>query len=651
MKFTRRHFYCTSGYFLGGFCLLLKGYWIRNHFTFFGGKVFISWQQSSYLSVSFPLWCVSVIACVLLLSAFLLILPNFAVLQGRKRRYAVFCILLSLCVLPLYVYFDTARFNNVKWLSDFYSLLVSSVGIALCFCGLLSTRFAVVHKVGFRLFSWGRTIPTRTFLIGSVGGTALICSAILIYLFDGVSGSYDGCVYMFQARLFSHGMLTAQLPPEPQFFENSLVILSDKWYTQFPPGYPALLALGMSIGVPWLVNPVLASLTIAGIYLIANELYGQNIARLAALLTSISGFFLFMSSEFLSHSATLFFITAAFLSFIWLVKKKRPILAALGCGTALGGALLCRPYTTAWVCVCLGITAIVMRKQLSIWHILIGAVPLITAGVAFLAYNAATTGHPLLFGYIAAHGKEHLPGFHQDPWMAQSHTIIQGIKYFIGNLNGLNYYLFEWPIPSLFFMAFYLAFRKKETWDWILVGWVSSLFIGQVFYFFNEFDLGPRFVYETLPAVILLTSRGIALSTECLAAWFKTSSYVQTHSTIVHARGTICFILIALFLFAVLLNMPKTAKSYRHAYTEDVTIQKYLERNSIEKALVFVKNGRTYRVHYPFNAPFAKPHIYAKDRGSENKKLAEKFPEYRYFIADEGKVAELSIDELNKNER
>ncbi len=163
MKFTRRHFYCTSGYFLGGFCLLLKGYWIRNHFTFFGGKVFISWQQSSYLSVSLPLWCVSVIACVLLLSAFLLILPNFAVLRGRKRRYAVFCILLSLCVLPLHVYFDTARFNNVKWLSDFYSLLVSSVGTALCFCGLLSTRFSVVDKVGFRLFSWGAPFPLGLF--------------------------------------------------------------------------------------------------------------------------------------------------------------------------------------------------------------------------------------------------------------------------------------------------------------------------------------------------------------------------------------------------------------------------------------------------------------------------------------------------------
>ena len=81
---------------------------------------------------------------------------------------------------------------------------------------------------------------------------------------------------------------------------------------------------------------------------------------------------------------------------------------------------ICRPYTTAWFCVSLGIAAIVMRKQLSIQHILVGAVPFTAAVLAFLAYNAATTGHPFLFGYIAAHGKEHLPGFHQDPWLEQS---------------------------------------------------------------------------------------------------------------------------------------------------------------------------------------------------------------------------------------
>ena len=340
----------------------------------------------------------------------------------------------------------------------------------------------------------------------------------------------------------------------------------------------------------------------------------------------------------MAHTATLFFITTAFLSFVWMVKKKRPLLSAIVCGTALGVALLCRPYTTAWICVPMGIAAIVMREKLSVRHILIGALPLLAACWVFLAYNNATTGHPLLFGYIAKHGAEHYPGFHQDPWTEQSHTIAQGVKYILGNLNALNYHLFEWPTPSLFFVALYLVFEKKEKWDWILLGWIGSLLVGHAFYFFSHFNFGPRFVYETLPAYILLTSKGIAISTQRIATWYKTPSYE-------HARSTICFMLIGLFIFAFLFNVPTTAKSYQ-TYGKDVTIHKYLKENSIEKALVFVKDVTSQWVHYPFNAPFAKPHIYAKDRGNQNKNLAEKFPEYRYFIADKEKIEEVSIEEL-----
>ena len=649
MKSTPNQELHTIGYLFGGLCFLLIGYWVNNNLYIFDDRLTISQQQDSYLLIPLPIWCVNVVAGGLLLYALLLILPNFTVLhQSRpllRFQYAVFCIMLFICVLPLYTHLNTARLNDVRGRSDLYSLIIYSVGIALCFRGLLSNYPAFIHTIGSRIFQWIHNISTRTFLLCAIAGTLIICCVISHMLFDGTAGTYDGCIYMFQARLFSHGMLSAQTPPEPQFFQISHIILSDKWYTQYPPGFPAVLTLGVLLRIPWLVNPLLGSLTIAGIYLIADELYGRNTAKLSALLACTSSFFLFMSSEFLAHTSTLFFITAAFLSFVWVVKKKRPLLSALVCGTAIGIALLCRPYTTAWFCVSLGIAVIVKRRHLAIQHILIGAVPLITAVLAFFAYNAATTGDPFLFGYIVAHGQEHLPGFHQDPWLEKPHTIIQGLKYLFGNLNGLNNYLFEWPVPSLIFVAIYLAFGKKETWDWLLVGWLSSLFIGHVFYFYSNIYLGPRFVFETLPAAILLTSKGIATSTQLLATWQKTPSYA-------HARSAICFILTVLFLFAMLLNIPTTVKSYQSQhYGKDVTIHKYLEENSVERGLVFVKDEPTYRVHYPFNAPFAESHIYAKDRGTKNEEFAKKFPDYRYFIADDENIKEVSIDELKQSEK
>ncbi len=627
-----------ASYFIGALFFLFLGYWIKKHFVILDDKVLISWQESSYLSISFPIWGVNLIAGGLLFYMLLLIIPDFQVLSQRRVHVVVFSILLFICVLPLHASFNTARFNAVGLLPSGYSMIVNGVGIALCFRGLLCMRLSRIRTICFRLFQWMRDMPPRAFIGGLFASALLICGLISWHLFDGVPGTIDGCAYLFQARLFAHGTLSAPVPPEPQFFENLHVILDDSWYTQFPPGYPAVLAFGVLFGLAWLVNPLLGALTIVCIYLIAKELYEENIAKLSALLATASSFFLFMSSEFMSHSSTLFFITVAFLSFVRVVKDKRPLFSALACGTALGIALLCRPYTAAWICILMGIAAIVMRKELSRRHILIGAIPILVMGLAFLAYNFATTGDPLLFGYIAAHGKGHYPGFHQDPWVEQSHTLTQGLKYVNGNLNGLNYYLFEWPMPSLFFVCLYLTFGKKQKWEWLLVGWIGALLMAQVFYFFNEFTFGPRYVYETFPALILLTSRGIALSTRLLTSWQKIVSYA-------HAQNILCVILISLFLFAFLFNVPATVKSYQ-AYGVDVTIQKYLDENSMEKALVFVKEEYILRVHYPFNAPFAKSHIYAKHRKNGKRKLAEKFPDHRYFIADEKGTVEVSIDEL-----
>ena len=633
----------TSIYLLGAIFFLYLGYWVPKHLVILDdlldNNILVVLRESPYLAFSLPLWGTNLIAGVLLFCALLLIVPVTRVLRQQQWfHFAIFYILLFICVLPLHLHFDAARFNYEKLLFLSYRLILGGIGIILCFRGLIGIPFSFLHDRLSHFSIWMCNLHPHSFVIGGFISCTLICGSISWHIFNGVPGFIDSCIYMFQARLFAHGMLFAPPPPEPQFFEVIHTMLSNKWYTVYPPGYPAILGLGILLDISWLVNPLLGALTIVCIYLLAKELYGDSIAKLSAVLTCASSFFLFMSSEFMSHSSTLFFVTLAFLCFVWMVQKKRPLLSAVVCGASLGIALLCRPYTTAWICVPIGIAVIIKRKELSLRYILIGTIPILVAGLAFFAYNYATTGHPLLFGYIAMHGKNHYPGFHQDPWSTQFHSAAQGFKYVFGYLNALNYYLFEWPMPSLFFVCLFLAYGKKRFWEWVWVGWIGVLLAGHFFYFFNKLDFGPRFVYESLPALILLTSRGVSLSTQFLTSRWKSLSYAQ-------ARNILCLMLLSLFLFAFLFNMPSTAKTYQ-TYGGDVTIQKYLEKNDIAQALVFVKGGRAYSVHYPFNAPFAKPHIYAKDKGSENKKLAEKFPGYRFFIADKGNVEEVSIDEL-----
>ena len=126
-----------------------------------------------------------------------------------------------------------------------------------------------------------------------------------------------------------------------------------------------------------------------------------------------------------------------------------------------------------------------------------------------------------------------------------------------------------------------------------------------------------------------------------MSRW-KTLSYV-------HVRNIFGLMVIGLFLFAYIFNMPATTMPYQN-YGGDVFIQKYLDKTNVEQALVFVNDRRVYRVHYPYNTPFAKKYIYAINRESENKKLAEKFPGYRYFMADRDKIVEVSMDELQQSD-
>lgn len=636
----------TGSYLLGAAFFIWLGYWIQEHFVVQDGildkNVLLLFRETPYKSRYCPLWCANLIAGGILCCTLFLIMPVTRMFRLQWFHTTIFCLLLLICVLPIQLQFDVGGVKHETLLTRLsYRIILSSLGVVLCLRGLVCMpKLVRLHAILDRFFLWLSIIPRRMFLVGSFISCFVICGFISWFVFDGVPGFVDSCAYMFQARLFAHGMLYAPPPTEPQFFEALHTILSNKWYTVYPPGYPAVLALGVLFKVSWLVNPFLGALTIVCIYLLAKELYGNGIAKISVVITCVSGFFLFMSSEFASHTSTLFFITLAFLSFVWMVKKKRPLLSAIVCGICLGIAFLCRPYTTFWICVPMGIAALIARKKLSLRHILIGAIPLLFACLAFCAYNYATTGHPLVLGYIQMHGKNHYPGFHQEPWGTREHTVKRGFKYVFENLNALDYYLFEWPIPALLFVCVFLAYGKKGFWEWLLLGWMVTLFVGHFFYFFNQLDFGPRFVYECLPALIIFTSQGLALSVQSISSQWRTMSYAD-------ARNNLSLMLIGLFLFAFLFNMPSTVKTYQK-YGKDVTIQKYLKKNDVPKALVFVKGYRAQQVHYPLNVPFAKPHIYAKNKGDKNIILAERFPGYRYFMADEEKVVEVSIDELQQ---
>ena len=76
--------------------------------------------------------------------------------------------------------------------------------------------------------------------------------------------STDEAAYLFQAKIFAAGHLTAPAPPIPEFFEQSWVVVTPRMYAKYPPGQSLVLAPGVWLGLPWAV-PLLLNAVAGGL--------------------------------------------------------------------------------------------------------------------------------------------------------------------------------------------------------------------------------------------------------------------------------------------------------------------------------------------------------------------------------------------------
>ncbi len=119
----------------------------------------------------------------------------------------------------------------------------------------------------------------------------------------------DSLTYLFQAQTMARGDLWAPAPILPNFFKQEfLLVQNGRWFGKYPPGYPVVLALGVLLKAPWLINPLLASLTVPLMYQLGRRLVNGRIGLLAAGLMTLSPFFLFLSGSQMAHAAELFWL-------------------------------------------------------------------------------------------------------------------------------------------------------------------------------------------------------------------------------------------------------------------------------------------------------------------------------------------------------
>ena len=146
-------------------------------------------------------------------------------------------------------------------------------------------------------------LPARAFALAAGVFTTTLCLAAgwMAYRFRPVSG--DEVAQLWQATLLAQGHLAARAPAYPGVFSTSITVqATGLWCAQFPVGGAAALAVGMLVGTPWIVNPLLTGGTAVALHAFVRVIESVRIARRATAVFALSPFVLLMGGSQMNHA-------------------------------------------------------------------------------------------------------------------------------------------------------------------------------------------------------------------------------------------------------------------------------------------------------------------------------------------------------------
>jgi len=174
---------------------------------------------------------------------------------------------------------------------------------------------------------------------------ALLGVGIALGPLEGVAHVQDEVVYRLQARLLSEGRLWEPERLPRAAYHYSFVINDDgRRYGVFPNGWPAVLAAGVALGVPWVINPVLHGLTVVVGTGVATRVGGQRGGWFAAPLLACAPGLALQAGSGMSHVlCALLTVSAVYVVELSRDHQTLPIRLAVALGGALGWLGLTRP--------------------------------------------------------------------------------------------------------------------------------------------------------------------------------------------------------------------------------------------------------------------------------------------------------------------
>lgn len=487
---------------------------------------------------------------------------------------------------------------------------------------------------------WDRALP----IVAAIWIVVLSAAASYVVL-ERVPHIDDSVSNYFQARYFADGRLFAPAPPDSDSFQMDQTVVRDgRWFGYAFPAWPAVLAIFVRIGVPWLANPVLAGIFLLLGHAFVRHRLGRGTANVTTLLMAVSPWLLFVSAEFMAHPTTNVFVIGAALAFDRAVDRgPRWPLWAIAAGMATGALVLTRAIDAVLLVGGIGLAVIVERRLLR------AIAPTVVTGVAaaavaalMLPYNYFVTGDPMYPPHMAwsdghwGPGVDRL-GFGPDvgirawpnldplPGHGPADVILNANK----NMFMANVDLFGWASGSLLFLAIALAYWRWRRGDYFMLALSISYVAGYSCYWFSGGpDLGPRYWYPLLLPMAAMTARGACL----VAARLREHDAVPQPA----ARVALFVVLASVSAMTVMVPWRAVTKHYRYRGVSG-EVRDLAASRHIDHAIVFVRSTfpREYQSAFNLNpATLDQPEtIYARDLGAEHRaRVLAHFPQRPVWI-------------------
>ena len=314
------------------------------------------------------------------------------------------------------------------------------------------------------------------------------------------------------------GMLTAPPPLVNEAFVIPFSVLyQERWFVQYPPGRRRCWRSACWAHPGW-CSRLLGAGAVVLIVLTARRQYGLRTDMLVLGLLVTSPFLLLSSGAFLGHVPALF-ASVAFYAGVRYAERAGARLGGARRDGPRGSARPARSSSrTAWSSRRSAWCGAVRCGPAIVLDVLVVAVIFGASVGLYLGYNAAVTGDPFLLPRHSSTARMCWDSGRGSASMGS--TVASGLVNVEQQLVSLGFSLAGWPFGfALAVMLLPFLRRGWDAWDSAYLALMALFVAIYVAEFYHGIAFGPRYLFEALPAFVILTARGLIVLAHRVGGW------------------------------------------------------------------------------------------------------------------------------------